>query len=175
MCIRDSLRTGNYKDTLLIVNEVIEKGFDGQHFITGMGEHLRNLLMSIDATTVKLIETSDAIRAKYSNQARTVSMQLLIDSLDIINKCDITYRTSNNKRLALEVPLIQICRLSVQMQMQPGIQPQVSQTVAVSEPKPSETTVLQPRIIAAPAPPVVAPAPVAAISEPCLLYTSRCV
>ncbi len=151
--IMEYMRTGNFKDTLLIINEIIEKGFDGQHFITGLGEHLRNLLMSIDPATVKLIENSDAIRAKYSNQARTISLQLLIDSLDIINKCDVTYRTSNNKRLALEVPLIQICRLSGQMQIpdvtpapsvvqsqaiQPPVaKPPVAQTPFVSEPKPS--------------------------------------
>ncbi len=130
--IMEYMRTGNFKDTLLIINDVIEKGFDGQHFITGLGEHLRNLLMSIDPSTVKLIETSDAIRAKYSNQARTISLQLLIDSLDLINKCDVTYRTSNNKRLALEVPLIQICRLSGQMQMTAVIEPQaIMQTPAV--------------------------------------------
>jgi len=143
--IMEYMRTGNFKDTLLIINDVIEKGFDGQHFITGLGEHLRNLLMSIDPATVKLIETSDAIRAKYSNQARSISLQLLIDSLDLINKCDVTYRTSNNKRLALEVPLIQICRLSGQMQMPaitepqaiiqtPAVQPPEIQTAAVSKP-----------------------------------------
>jgi DNA polymerase III subunit gamma/tau len=82
-----------------------------------LGEHLRNLLMSVDPATVKLIETSDVIRAKYREQAQMVSLQLLIDALDIINKSDVTYRTSNNKRLSLEIPLIQICRLSGQMQM----------------------------------------------------------
>jgi DNA polymerase-3 subunit gamma/tau len=135
--IMECMREGNYKDTLLIINEVVEKGFDGQHFITGLGEHLRNLLMSIDPATVKLIETSDVIRAKYASQAQTVSLQLLVDAMDIVNKCDITYRTSNNKRLALEVPLIQICRLSGQMHM-----PAVSQMPAVkvsanSEPRPA--------------------------------------
>jgi len=120
--IVDFMKEGNYKETLLIVNDVIEKGFDGQHFITGMGEHLRNLLMSVDAATVKLIETSEAIRAKYANQASTVSLQLLIDALEIINKCDVTYRTSNNKRLSLEIPLIQICKLSGRMAM-PAITP----------------------------------------------------
>lgn len=130
--IMDCMRNGNYKDTLLIVNEVIEKGFDGQHFITGMGEHLRNLLMSTDVSTVKLIETSDAIRAKYISQARTVPMQLLIDALDIINKCDVTYRTSNNKRLALEVPLVQICRLSGQMPVQTIVQMPVTPKVELT-------------------------------------------
>ncbi|MFZ4549437.1 MAG: DNA polymerase III subunit gamma/tau [Bacteroidales bacterium] len=137
--IMDHIKNGNYKDTLLIVNEIIEKGFDGQHFITGMGEHLRNLLMSFDASTVKLIETSDVVRAKYANQARTVSLQLLIDALDIINKCDVTYRTSNNKRLALEVPLIQICRFSGQMNMPTVTQPPAIQTTTVAEPKTDPT------------------------------------
>ena len=134
--IMDHIKDGNYRETLLIVNEIIEKGFDGQHFITGMGEHLRNLLMSFDASTVKLIETSDVVRAKYANQARTVSLQLMIDALDIINKCDVTYRTSNNKRLALEVPLIQICRYSGQMNMPTVTQPPVIQTTVAVEPKP---------------------------------------
>ena len=156
--IMEYMRDGNYRDTLLIINEVIEKGFDGQHFITGMGEHLRNLLMSIDAATVKLIETSDSIRAKYTNQARTISMQLLIDSLDIINKCDITYRTSNNKRLALEIPLIQICKLSGQMPMQVGIHPSVVQAAVVPETKPLPITVSQPQVIAEPTPATEVPA-----------------
>ncbi len=133
--IMDYMRNGNFRDTLLIINEIIEKGFDGQHFITGMGEHLRNLLMSVDAATVKLIETSDAIRVKYKEQAQSFPLQLLIDSMDIINKCDVTYRTSNNKRLALEVPLIQICRLSGQMEMPVVTQPPVIKTAVVTESK----------------------------------------
>ena len=166
--IMEYMRTGNFRDTLLIISDVIEKGFDGQHFITGMGEHLRNLLMSIDPATVKLIETSDAIRAKYSNQARTVPMQLLIDAMDIINKCDVTYRTSNNKRLALEIPLIQICRLSGQMQMQAGIQPPVVQTTISTETKPLAAPVSQIQIVTEPVPPLVSHSQdkVSAIPEP---------
>ncbi len=138
--IMDYMRNGNFRDTLLIINEVIEKGFDGQHFITGMGEHLRNLLMSIDAATIKLIETSDAIRAKYRDQAQSVPLQLLINAMDIINKCDVTYRTSNNKRLALEVPLIQVCRLSGQMQMPAITQMPYIQPAAIPDQKPSGAT-----------------------------------
>ncbi len=160
--IMEFMREGNYRDTLLIINEVVEKGFDGQHFITGMGEHLRNLLMSIDAATVKLIETSDAIRAKYASQARSVSLQLLIDALDIINKCDVTYRTSNNKRLSLEVPLIQICRLSGQMQM-PAVTPiPVIQATAVAA---IPTAIVEPQNVVAESviqPVLSAPVPAAA-------------
>jgi DNA polymerase-3 subunit gamma/tau len=161
--IMEFMREGNYRDTLLIINEVVEKGFDGQHFITGMGEHLRNLLMSIDAATVKLIETSDAIRAKYASQARSVSLQLLIDALDIINKCDVTYRTSNNKRLSLEVPLIQICRLSGQMQM-PAVTPiPVIQATAVAA---IPTAIVEPQnVVAEPVIQPVLSAPVPAAAE----------
>jgi DNA polymerase-3 subunit gamma/tau len=167
--IMEYMRNGNFRDTLLIINEVIEKGFDGQHFITGMGEHLRNLLMSIDSATVKLIETSDAIRAKYSNQARMVSLQLLIDALDIMNKCDVTYRTSNNKRLALEIPLIQICKLSGQMQLNTVIQPQVTTASVGEETKPSAASQIQPQ----PSAPVVATVtePVVVIPEPVVAPT----
>jgi DNA polymerase-3 subunit gamma/tau len=131
--------------------------------------------MSIDSATVKLIETSDAIRAKYSNQARMVSLQLLIDALDIMNKCDVTYRTSNNKRLALEIPLIQICKLSGQMQLNTVIQPQVTTASVGEETKPSAASQIQPQpsapvvatvtepVVVIPEP-VVAPAPVAAPS-----------
>jgi len=108
--ITDHMMSGNYKDTLLILNEIIEKGFDGQHFITGLGEHFRNLLMCNDPETVKLIETSDSVKEKYLEQARNVPVQFLINSLDINNKSDIGYRASNNKRLNLEVALIQMCQ-----------------------------------------------------------------
>lgn len=163
--IMECIMNGNYKDILLIVNEVIEKGFDGQHFITGMGEHLRNLLMSIDAGTVKLIETSDVIRAKYANQARSISLQLLIDALDIINKTDVTYRTSNNKRLSLEVALIQICRLSGQMQMPVVTEAPSIQASPAIEQKPQ--TVTHTQVVAEPKVQVVTPIEKAAeTSEP---------
>ena len=160
--IVEHMRNGNYRDTLLIINDVIEKGFDGQHFITGMGEHLRNLLMSIDPATVKLIETSDAIRAKYASQAHSVSLQLLVDALDIINKCDVTYRTSNNKRLALEVPLIQICRLSGQMEMPAVSSPPVIKAAPVSDSK----LVTPVQVVAEPLPPVTPPVPAPEVIAP---------
>ena len=175
--IVEFMRTGNFKDTLLIVDEIVDKGFDGQHFITGLGEHLRNLLMSVDAATVKLIETSDAIRMKYREQAQMVSLQLLVDALDIMNKCDVTYRTSNNKRLALEIPLIQICRLSGQMQMPvytttPAIQQVVVQgTNPVAAPQATATSTPQATPQVQPKPEPVMPAvqavvPPATVAEP---------
>ena len=109
--ITEQMLSGNLKDVLLILNEIIEKGFEGQHFITGLGEHLRNLLMCMDPSTVKLIEASDSIRDKYLQQAASSPVLFLINTLDIVNKCDVTYRTANNKRLTLEVALIQMCQV----------------------------------------------------------------
>jgi DNA polymerase III subunit gamma/tau len=148
--VMDFMSNGNIRDTLLLVNEVIEKGFDGQHFITGLGEHLRNLLMGTEPETVRLIETSDAVRGKYIQQSRTIPMRLLADALDIINKCDVTYRNSNNKRLSLEVPLIQICRISGKTAIPetPYVPAQPAET-----PKPAATAA------PAPAAPAAAPRP----------------
>lgn len=154
--IMDFMKAGNYRDTLLNIHEIIDKGFDGQHFITGMGEHLRNLLMSVDPATVKLIETSDVIRARYMEQARVVPLQLLVDALEIINKCDVTYRTSNNKRLSLELPLIQICRLSGQMQIPAYTTPPVIQQVVAQGASPAPAA---PPAVAAPGPQATSPAP----------------
>jgi DNA polymerase III subunit gamma/tau len=135
--ILDHTLSGNFKEVLLILNEVIEKGFEGQHFITGLGEHLRSLLMCMDPSTVKLVEASDTIREKYMMQAKTSPVLFLINTLDIINKCDVSYRTANNKRLTLEVALIQMCQVGNPLPMQsvnlpPAQQPTVSATVVVT-------------------------------------------
>ncbi len=168
--IMEYMNSGNYKDTLLVVNEVIEKGYDGQHFITGMGEHIRNLLMSVDEGTVKLIETSDSVRAKYASQSKSVSLQLLIDALDIINKCDVTYRTSNNKRLSLEIPLIQICRLSGQMAVPEVVPAATAQattapTPAVKHVEPAVTTP-PPAAVKVESPPPAPATPAPEVAQP---------
>jgi DNA polymerase-3 subunit gamma/tau len=108
--ITDYMLAGNFKECLLILNEIILKGFEGQHFITGLGEHLRNLLMCIDASTIKLIEASESVKEKYLSQARNAPVVFLINALEINNKCDQSYRIANNKRLTLEIALIQMCQ-----------------------------------------------------------------
>lgn len=108
--ITDYMLAGNFKECLLILNEIILKGFEGQHFITGLGEHLRNLLMCIDASTIKLIEASESVKEKYLSQARNAPVLFLINALEINNKCDQSFRIANNKRLTLEIALIQMCQ-----------------------------------------------------------------
>jgi DNA polymerase-3 subunit gamma/tau len=104
------------KDTsglLLTINEIINRGFDGQHFLIGLGEHLRNLLVSQDPKTVMLMEISSNLQQKYLEQAKKCSSGFMLKALDIHNQFDQSYKTSNNKRLQLELALLQICTASV--------------------------------------------------------------
>jgi len=116
----DYMLTGDFKNSLLLFNEIIDKGFEGQHFITGLGDHFRNLMMCRDASTAKLMETSESIRNRYLAQTKQCPLQFIINALEINNKCDINYRISNNKRLLVEVTLIQLCQLTgVKTESQP--------------------------------------------------------
>lgn len=109
--ITNSMLAGDLSQTLLTINEIINNGFDGQHFLIGLGEHLRNLLMCKDKTTSLLIETSENIRQQYAEQARHCSVPFLLKALDLANKCDLNYRISNNKRLLVELALMQMCEI----------------------------------------------------------------
>lgn len=106
--IVDDLLQGNTSDILLLVNDIINKGFEPQHFITGMGNHLRSLLVSKDTATVQLLEVSEQLRQRYIEQASRCSLPFLVRALDINNQCDIDYRAASNKRLHLEVNLLKI-------------------------------------------------------------------
>jgi DNA polymerase-3 subunit gamma/tau len=110
--LTDQLLQGDSSSVLLTLNEIIDNGFDGQHLITGFGNHLRSLLVSKDASTLKLMETGENLRNRYSVQAQQWPPQLLLKALEINNQCDLSYRTSNNKRLHLEISLLQIAALS---------------------------------------------------------------
>jgi DNA polymerase-3 subunit gamma/tau len=93
---------------LIIINEILDKGFDGQHFLIGFGEHLRNLLVCKDDITLKLMEAAPSIRNRYQQQALECPVDFLLQLLDINNRCDLNYKISNNKRLHLELALMQM-------------------------------------------------------------------
>lgn len=109
--ILDHILQGDTSNILLIFNDIIERGFDGQHFITGLGEHLRSLLVCKDPETVKLLDVAGNIKARYAQQAETCPAGFLLKALEIINTCDINYRTSNHKRLLIELSLLQMCSI----------------------------------------------------------------
>ena len=134
-------------NALLLLNDVLNHGFDAGHFVTGFAEHLRDVLVSKDPQTVALLETSDAIRRRYADQAQQCSPLWLFQALDIMNTCDINYRTARNKRLTVELALVKLTQLGV------AVQPS-----AVS-PQPAVKAVSQPAQQPAPAPQKPAPAP----------------
>lgn len=96
---------------LLLYNEVLDKGFDGHHFISGLGGHIRNLLVCKDEQTIALMEVSDGVAEKYRSQAAAADLRLLITCLDFINTCDVEYRTSKSPRLLVELTLMQLCSI----------------------------------------------------------------
>ena len=100
----------NITNCLLTLNEILQKGFDGQHFIGGLASHLRNLLVSRDAQTVKLIEASDDIRQRYQQQAQRCTPRFLYNAMRLCNDCDLQYKQSQNKRLLVELTLIELAQ-----------------------------------------------------------------
>ena len=103
---------GEVSRSLLIFNEVLNKGFDASHFVTGLSSHLRDVLVSKDPITIQLLEVGADIGARYQRQAQDCSPQFIFDALKLSNDCDLDYRLSKNKRLLVELMLIRLCQLS---------------------------------------------------------------
>ena len=107
----DAALSANVQAALLLFNDVLCKGFDGGHFVSGLASHLRDVLVSKDPSTTILLETSDAIRKHYAEQAQKCSPMWIFRALEIINQADINYRTARNKRLTVELMLVKLCSL----------------------------------------------------------------
>ena len=107
----DAALSTNVHAALLLFNEILSKGFDGGHFVSGLASHLRDVLVSKDPSTTILLETSDAIRKHYAEQAQKCSPMWIFRALEIINQADINYRTARNKRLTVELMLVKLCSL----------------------------------------------------------------
>lgn len=138
----DAALSGDVSNALLLLNEVLVKGFDAGHFITGFAQHLRDVLVSKDSATVALLETPEVIRQQYQAQAQRCAAKWLFNALDIMNTCDINYRTAKNKRLTVELALIKLCRLLEPAEpIQTNTQP--TQRTAVASPQPSVKTATQ--------------------------------
>ena len=142
---------------LLLLNNVVENGFDIQHFIQGLASHLRNLLLGRDEKLVELMEVSRQLKVRYVEQSQRCSQYFLLKTLDLANQCDLNFRNSNNKRLHLEICLMKMCyvegqqsavsgqwsaisgqqsavsRQQVQTQTQSQPQPQVQQSAISSQ------------------------------------------
>ena len=99
-------------DIMVLLNNVINKGFDGGLLIQGLAKHVRNVLMARDPQTLPLLEVSDQQRERYQQQAQKCQIPFLYQALRLINQCDINYRQSSNKRLLVELTLIEIAQIT---------------------------------------------------------------
>lgn len=102
---------GNVNESLLIFDEILSKGFEPQHFISGLSSHLRDVLVSKDASTIQLLEVGADIGERYKQQALICPIPFVFSALNIANECDLNYRISKNKRLLVELALIKMCQL----------------------------------------------------------------
>lgn len=163
----DAALQTNASAELLLLNEVLQRGFDAGNFVTGLAQHLRDVLVSKDAATIQLLETSDAIRKHYAEQATNCPAPWLFRALDIMNTCDIQYRTAKNKRLTVELALIQLSQIAApQVVAQPAPQP-ASQPAAKPAPQPAPEPVA-PQPAPQPVQPAAKPAPQPAPKIPTL-------
>ena len=105
--------TNKVSDAMLLLNDVLKKGFEGSHFITGLSSHFRNLLVSKDIATLPLLEVGASIRQRYQEQAQKCDQKFLYRAMKLANDCDLNYRASKNKRLLVELTLIQCAQLTL--------------------------------------------------------------
>lgn len=112
--LTDFFLENKVSDALLLLNDVLNKGFDGSHFITGLSSHLRDLLISKDSATLPLLEVGASIRDHYQAQAQKCPLPFLYRAMKLCNDCDLNYRISKNKRLLVELTLIQVTQLTAE-------------------------------------------------------------
>ncbi|MDR2388969.1 MAG: DNA polymerase III subunit gamma/tau [Tannerellaceae bacterium] len=157
--LTDTMLESNVSRAMLILNELLSKGFDGQNIITGLSSHFRDLLVCKDEATLVLLETGASIRERYKETARRCPDKFLFKAIEIANTCDLNYRVSRNKRLLLELTLIQLCQLTgpdpgdskkklpIEPIDRPGKQPQAAPVAATKQSPPTvaETTAEPPR------------------------------
>ena len=106
--VMDIVLSDDVSGALLLLDDILAKGFDAQNFISGLASHIRNLLLAQNPGTVQLLQVSDPIRAKLQAQAQKADRMLLTRALELANQCDFNYKSSNNKRLSVELCLMQI-------------------------------------------------------------------
>lgn len=102
----------NVSEIMLLINNLLNKGFDGGHLINGLAEHVRNVLMAKDQQTLSLLDCSANFRERYQEQAKKCPIKFLYKTIELTNKCDIQYKQSSNKRLLIELTLIQIAQIT---------------------------------------------------------------
>lgn len=105
-------QTGNYSELLLMFDSVLAKGFDGQHFLGGLAEHLRNLLVAKNPQTISLLELSGSVAQAYTTQATGLSVEFLFSAINLVNTADAAYRNATSRRLHIELTLMKLAGIA---------------------------------------------------------------
>ncbi len=113
--LTDFIYENNISESLLIFNEILNNGFDGHHFISGLSSHFRDLMVCKDVATVELLEVGSNIKQKYLEQAQKIEILFLLRALDIANRTDLDYKISKNKRLQVELALMKMCEITKEL------------------------------------------------------------
>lgn len=110
--LSEAIFAGDVVNSLLILNDILNRGFEGQYIISGISSHFRDLLVCKDPATAQLFQVGSSIREKYIAMAQQCSNDFMYRAIELANDCDLNYRLSKNKRLLLELTLIKLCQLT---------------------------------------------------------------
>lgn len=123
------LTSADVSNALILFDEILNNGFDGNNFINGLASHLRNLLVAKDPQTTKLLEVSENIKQKYIGQSQQTAVSFILTALNLANQCDLIYKNSKNQRLQVELALIKMCHIPsvLQLAQQPNQHPATDQ------------------------------------------------
>lgn len=113
----DALLTSNLPQVLLIYNEILENGFEPDLFVNGLAAHLRNLLVCQDQSTLRLLDVSDSLKARYHAQAKISPASFLLSALNLANECDVNYKMARNKKLHVEMAIIKMTFITQAVEM----------------------------------------------------------
>ena len=157
--LTDQALASDIPGAMLLFNDVMARGFDAHHFITGWANHLRNLMVCRDPQTLKLVEATDDVKAKFQDQASRADLFFLVGGLDVLNQADVQYRGSQHQRLLVELALMQICSHEALKKKSPdaGLMPPASAGVAMTETPTPSAPVPPAAAVAAPAPTTAVP------------------
>ncbi|UKJ08663.1 DNA polymerase III subunit gamma/tau [Solitalea lacus] len=122
--VTDALLAEDITKSLLIFDEILDKGFDGNNFINGLCNHFRDLLVCKDSATIKLLEVSEGIKQKYLEQSQKAPVSFLLSGLNIGNQADLNYKGSKNQRLQVELALMKMCHIRAALNLSNGQLPQ---------------------------------------------------
>ena len=146
----DYFLAGDINNSLLTFNEILSKGFDAHHFVSGLSQHIRDIMVCRDQSTLQLLEVGAGIRDRYKKQAESVSLPFLYTALNITNKCDLDYRESKSKRLLVELMLMQLCNIGNKITGQEvaAVPQPIAQPVQQPMPQQAAQPVQQPQMTA---------------------------